>query len=57
MKGVITMKENKDKSINKQEVEPITYEEAFKKLGAFIQKTRKEEGEKESAKEGLKENE
>lgn len=57
LKGAIIMEENKNKSINTQEVEPITYEEAFKKLGAFIQKTRKEEREKESTKEGLKENE
>lgn len=56
-KGVKIMENNKDKSINTQDVEPITYEEAFKKLGAFIQKTRKEEREKESTKEGLREDE
>ena len=38
------------KQFNRRTVEPITYDEAFKKLGAFIQKTRKEEREQEAVK-------
>lgn len=51
------MEQNKNQSLNEQATQPITYEEAFKKLGAFIQKTRKEEREQNKSKEGLKENE
>ncbi|MDA3733752.1 hypothetical protein PBV87_19970 [Niameybacter massiliensis] len=44
------MNQENEKTVQPETVEPITYDEAFKKLGAFIQKTRKEEREQEAVK-------
>lgn len=41
------MSQENQKTVQPESVEPITYDEAFKKLGAFIQKARQEEREKQ----------